>query len=160
MRIDTNALGDRGEAILTKTMLTLRSGKPLFNVVFLGAKWPVADFVAELRGRPGAVFLIQAKATKSAVKGSRLPIRVSKAKLALLAGSRVPAYVVGIEDSTERVFICAATKPVTTGISGLPVTHDLRSYATRKNLFDEVATFWDDLLKAKVGRAPTFCPYP
>ncbi len=40
-RVDTNTLGDRGEAIFIVAVTAFHNQKPLFRPVYLGAKWSI-----------------------------------------------------------------------------------------------------------------------
>lgn len=51
MRISTDALGDRGEAIFRVLITEFDTpAGPIFRPYFLGEKWPVVDFIVELMG--------------------------------------------------------------------------------------------------------------
>jgi hypothetical protein len=146
LRIDTNSLGDRGESILAVALLTLHGKKPLFRPAHLGAKWPTADYVVELMGKPGRFFLVQVKATRRGfLKNGRLGIQVRKDKFNLLASTLVPRYVVGVDDVKEDVFICAAATRRKKHLSSLTTSHSLKSKSIRRLLFNEVDAFWKSI---------------
>lgn len=141
--LETNLLGDRGESILSWVLLTFHGKAPLFRPAHLGGKWPVADYAIELFGKPGRFFLIQVKATQRGIqRNGRLRIQVDRAKYNALASTAVPRYIVGIDDTKEDVFICAARTCRTSQLSSLTTAHSLKSPQTRRMLFKEVDAFW------------------
>lgn len=141
--LDTNSLGDRGESILAVALLTLHGREPLFRPAHLGAKWPTADYVVELYGKPGRFFLVQVKATQQGLqKNGRLQIQVSRDKYNILASTPVPRYIVGIDNAKENVYICAAAARRRKQLSSLTTAYSLKLADTRVALFREVNSFW------------------
>jgi len=141
--LDRNLLGDRGESILKFVLLTFHGKAPLFRPADLGGKWPVADYVVELLGKPGRFFLIQVKSTQRGIqKNGRLRIQVGMDKYNALASTTVPRYIVGIDDAKEDAYICAARTCRTSQLSSLTTAHSLKLPQTRRILFEEVDAFW------------------
>jgi hypothetical protein len=152
-RIDSNALGDRGEAILVAILTTFHGKRPLFRPVLLGAKWPVADLAVELVGRPGAFFLVQAKSTRQGLnRNRRLRAGVSLKHFNSLVTTKVPTYIVGIDDHGEAAFISAALTRRRATLSSLCTRFPLREEAVRLKLFDEVASFWMKVRRARIAK--------
>lgn len=140
--IDTNAIGERGEAIFFTRMTALHGRYPLFRPAFLGDKWAVADFAVELVGHPGKYFLVQVKSTTRGLNArSRLRVGVSTERYQQLVNAWIPSYVVGIDDATEEAYIWAAG-PRTAGPTSLKTQYPLRDAAVRQQLHDEVRSFW------------------
>lgn len=141
MAADTNALGDRGESLFFLAITTFHGLKPLFRPAALGSKWPIADYVVELEGKPGRFFLVQVKTTRQGyLRNGRLRISIKRNRLELLRSAAVPAYLVAVDERKERAFIVAAPKATLASVS---TSFSLNDAATRRSLRDEVKAFWD-----------------
>jgi uncharacterized protein DUF4365 len=143
--IDTNALGDRGEAIFRLAVTTLHGRQPLFRPATLGEKWPIADFAIELVNQPGRFFLVQVKATQESIRprAQRLPIDVKADRVGLLLSSPMPAYLVAVHEPSEQAFLAAPRsarriRDVTTAFS-------LNDGKVRLDLRQEVEKFWSSV---------------
>jgi len=145
-RVDSNAVGERGEAIFEVRIMALHGAKPLFRPTSLGDKWPVADYAVELNGQPGRFFLVQVKATQKPVNPARnattprMRIDVKVDRLRLLLQSPIPAYLVAVHEPSEEAFLVAPRearhlRDVTTAFS-------LKDQRIRLGLHKEVASFW------------------
>lgn len=141
-RRDTNAIGDRGEAIAALRLQEFHEGSPLFRMAPLGQKWPVSDFAVELVGRPGHLFLLQVKSTQDAIRAldKRLPTRVAKSRLQMLLSSPMPAYLVGVHEPSEQAFLVAPRKA--RNLSTISTAFSLADRKVRENLQEEVESFW------------------
>jgi hypothetical protein len=144
IKLDSNALGNRGESIFEAQVLTLHDGQPLFRPVALGQKWPVADFAVELADKPGCFFLVQVKATQKPIKKikkkNRLPLDVKSDRIKLLVGSPIPAYLVAVHDKSMKAFLVAPRIPK--HIHHIATTSSLGDKKVRDKLYQEVASFW------------------
>lgn len=153
----SDALGDRGEAILYTILTTFHGSKPLFRPVFLGAKWAVADFAVELLGQPGAFFLIQVKTTEQGMNTKkRLKVSVTKERYNALASTAVPTYIVGVDNPAETAYISAALQPRKAKLSSLTTRYSLRESLVRQRLFDEVQAFWQTVSATAVWMTSVF----
>lgn len=139
---DTNALGERGEAIFFVTATKFHGEKPLFHPAPLGAKWPVADYAVELVDSPGKFFLVQVKATQATVSASRrIRVSASEDHVRLLLAAPVPAFIAAVDEPKERVFIVRPKKAQR--LQNVGTSFLLNDPAVRVKLRDEVASFWN-----------------
>ncbi|AUX21487.1 hypothetical protein SOCEGT47_019710 [Sorangium cellulosum] len=157
MPVDKDALGERGESIFRSVITKLHGDKPLFRPAFLGEKWPVADFGIELWGHPGKLFLVQVRATSTAVNHKkRLPIGVAIARANALYGAPLPSFVVGVHEPSEQPYIVTVDIKRTQRISSIPTKFSLQNATVRQTLHDEVLAFWNGLGVVKTPRASAF----
>lgn len=108
MRINQDALGDRGEAIFRVLITEFDAATgPNFRPYFLGEKWPVVDFIVEILGAEASTpyFFVQVKTTRGGYtqKDKRLKVSVSEDDIRLLASYPAPTYVVGIDELARTV---------------------------------------------------------
>lgn len=140
--LDTNALGERGEAIFFVTATKFHGEKPLFHPASLGAKWPVADYAVELVDSPGKFFLVQVKATQAVVSASRrIRVSASEDHVRLLLAAPVPTFIAAVDEPNERVFIVRPKKAQR--LQSIGTSFLLNDPAVRVKLRDEVASFWN-----------------
>jgi hypothetical protein len=124
--IDRNAIGERGEAIFVSLIMKFHGNGPLFRPAHLGAKWPIADFVVELVRHPGAVFLVQVKATRGREsRRQRLRTGLSRQNFNKLAAAKLPTYIIGVDERREIAFISAAVKRRSNGLASIPARYSL-----------------------------------
>lgn len=156
-RFDTNAVGDRGESLFRLAVTSFHGLKPLFRPAALGDKWPVADFAVELVGHPGYFFLVQVKSTRrSLTKRKRLPIKVGRGKFNSLVSAQIPAYLIGVHEPGEKIYITAAVTRRSTDVSSVTTKHSLTRRAVRKKLFDEVKRFWSVVRSNRLWQTSEF----
>jgi hypothetical protein len=141
----TNIRGERGEKIAYLALTDYAGGeKPLIRPAFLGEKWPSLDYYAELEGngKQTPVALFQVKTSGKGVNKAKksLPIQLTKADAERLALLPIPAYVIGVCESTWRVFVRAVEKGGK-GIAAIPAHYELTP-ANLKVLHKEIAAHW------------------
>lgn len=150
MPVNRDAIGARGERI-AHNLLTRFHGRdePLFQVQFLGDKYPAIDFFVELVGAAGSqapFFFVQVKTTMQGYAGSgrRLKVRVDRAEMHGLVRYPAPTYIIGVDalPEVELGFILAATVGGAPQLSSLPTIYPLSELATLQALYDEVLNFW------------------
>lgn len=138
---DKNALGERGEKMFYVAATEFHGASALFRPNDLGAKWPVADYVVEVSGKPGRFFAVQVKTSQRGRNpAGHLQISASKKDIAALLKLAVPAYIVGVDEPTGNVYIARPLRAVS--LSSIPTTHSLADPAVRVALRDEVNAFW------------------
>jgi hypothetical protein len=155
-RIDTNAIGQRGESIFYLKLSVLHGTRPLFRAAQLGEKWPVIDFAVELYRKPGQLFLVQVKATQmpiNPVKG-RLPIDVKPEHVKRLLSSPIPAYLVGVHEPSEEAFLIAPS--AVRRIRDITTAFPLSDRKVRIELRQEVQRFWANMTSPFVSARSVF----
>ena len=143
--------GRRGEAKVVLLLTRLDGRKePLFRPQFLGEKYRTLDFLVELVGADTDTipyFFVQAKTTTNGytTKEKRFKIGVSRADMRRLIAYPAPTYIVGIDDTTFAPggYIMAAVPSGPDRLSSLTTAYPLDDWATLRDLYDEVKTFWD-----------------
>lgn len=153
-----NTIGDRGEQLAVLALTDYEHfDAPLFDVTFLGEKWPVSDCLVELVGprqiRP--FFIAQIKSTRAALAphARRLRITIDRRKLRLLNQIPGPTYLIGVHEPSRRVFIHSVHPGVKQSLSSIPLAFELKP-ANLRTLFEEVRTFWKSIKSA--DRKPKF----
>jgi hypothetical protein len=146
MRINRDALGDRGEAIFRVLITELDSVTgPIFRPYFLGEKWPVVDFIVELLGVGNAVpyFFVQVKTTRTGYtrREKRLKISVAGDDIRRLASYPAPTYLVGIDKVSRSGFLVSANGENRESLSSLSTQFALDA-ANRRLLWEEVRDYW------------------
>lgn len=141
----TNILGERGEKIAYLALTDYAGGKkPLIRPAFLGEKWPTLDYYAELcgDGKQTPVALFQVKTSGKGVNKAKksLPIKLTKDDAGRLALLPIPAYVIGVCESSRRVFVRAVAKGGK-GIAAIPTCYELTP-TNLKALHAEIAAHW------------------
>ena len=113
-----NSTGETGEwlaaARLGRVVKGGRNG-PLFQPSFMGAKYPIVDFIVDLLDddfKPmGMFFFAQVKSSAVADPDSeRLSVTVELDDYNALAGMYLPTYLIGVDTVDDKVFIVAATE--------------------------------------------------
>jgi hypothetical protein len=135
-----NNIGDLGEAIFNVAI----SRGFLFKPMFLGEKWPIADFYVELIDDSDRVmfFIVQIKATNQGyLKNGNLRVQLPKKKLHELNGYNCPTYLAGIDNENERVFMKSINKNKRKSIPSLESSFELNQ-ANLKILYEDVKLFW------------------
>jgi hypothetical protein len=140
-----DVLGERGEKIAYLALTDYAGGKkPLMRPAFLGQKWPTIDYYAELEGdnKQTPVALFQVKTTGKGVDKAKksLPIQLKKSDARRLARIPLPAYVIGVCETTRRVFVRAIAKG-DKGIAAIPLKYELTP-AALKALHKEITAHW------------------
>lgn len=149
----TNLLGERGEkiAFLALTDYSVFP-KPLFQLAFLGDKWPSADFYAELlqiRGHQPAVLFQVKTSARGLRKGSKsLGVQLSKRDVGRLDRIPLPAYVLGVCEHSKQVFARIVEKKRIKGIATISTKNKLTP-AKLKLMHAEIAAWWKDSKNTK-----------
>lgn len=149
MPVDREAVGRRGEAIVTN-LLTRMHGRaaPFFRPLFMGDKTPVIDFFVELISEAENVapfFLVQVKATTQGYTRHhpiRLKARVSSRTVSDLVKYPAPTFVIGVDEQNEVSFILAVVDGGLAQLSSFPTSYSLADLVTIQGLYDEVMAFW------------------
>lgn len=149
----TNIRGERGEKIAYLALTDYAGGsKPLIRPAFLGEKWPTLDYYAELEGdgKQTPVALFQVKTSGKGVNKAKksLPVQLTKEDAERLALLPIPAYVIGVCESTWKVFVRAVAKGGK-GIAAIPAHYELTP-ANLRALHAEIAAHW----KANAPKSP------
>ncbi|EEF63339.1 hypothetical protein [Pedosphaera parvula] len=149
----TNIRGERGEKIAYLALTDYAGGnKPLIRPAFLGEKWPTLDYYAELEGdgKQTPVALFQVKTSGKGVNNAKksLPVQLTKKDVERLALLPIPAYVIGVCESTWRVFVRAIAKG-SKGMATIPAHYELTPTNLRA-LHAEIAAHW----KANTPKSP------
>jgi hypothetical protein len=117
----------------------------LFQPVFLGDKWPTADFYVELMTsrRPRPYFFIQAKATTAGYLQNprRLRVRLTRRDEARLVRIPAPTYLVGIDETNNRAYIRSVHTRANSAVSSLRASYPL-TIRNLHRLYQEVLEFW------------------
>lgn len=142
-----DALGQRGESIFRVLITKFHADHgPLFNVQFLGDKWPCVDFIVELVGAGPTVpyFFVQVKATRRGYtkQTNRLRVGVPGHKVKELAAYPAPTYVVGIDEIQECGYIVSAMGRSIRSLPSLSTQYPIDS-ENRAALWLEVRNFWN-----------------
>jgi hypothetical protein len=146
LQIDTNAIGDRGELIFQLSVTAFHGKQPLFRPRDLGQKWPIADFVIELEGKPGFFFLVQVKTTRKPITPKkRLPVKLAKNLVGLLIASPIPAYLMAVHEPSRETFVVAPRR--LKNITNIATTFPLNDPMVRLNLHREVDSFWQGVTR-------------
>ena len=120
----SDELGYRGEHLFRSIITRYVGGaEPLFRVKFLGDKWPLVDFLVELRNVMPATpyFFVQVRATRRSVtREGRLRARASDSDMRRLAAHFAPTYLVGIDEANEKGYIISANGETSGGLSSFP----------------------------------------
>jgi len=146
MRVNRDALGDRGEAIFRVliTEFDAQAG-PIFRPYFLGEKWPIVDFIVEVLGAGASIpyFFVQVKTTRAGYtqKERRLKVGVSGDDIRLLASYPAPTYVVGVDEVNRDGFLVSANGENLRSLSSLSTQFAINA-ATRRLLWEEVRGYW------------------
>ena len=123
VQLTTDQIGDLGEllaAIALSRPVLGRYKRPLFKPTHLGGKYPAADFLVDVLTSDhhfAGFFFVQVKSTRKAggPRRSRLPVTVGREKLNPLARLPAPAYLIGVDLTTERSYIVSASPPWRSG---------------------------------------------
>ena len=142
-RRDTNGIGDVGENAVRTRLQSMRSRRtPLFKLVHLGEKYPLADFYVEVNNsaRTRAFFFIQVKSTTT----NHPHFSVDGKKLTKLLGYGAPTFVALVDKMDQllpRVFLCSVhERPVR---SRYPKVNKLLLTETKLEMLkSEVIQFW------------------
>lgn len=145
--MDPNAVGDRGESIFSSRI----TFEYKFKVYFLGEKAPVGDFILEINDETTPYeCMVQVKATEAGYQpDGRLKAKVSTAKMQELINRPLPAYVAGVDITSETVYIAPAFNDTHNYATSIPVTHKLAqndsvaSRATIAALKQDIIDFWN-----------------
>ena len=131
-----------------------RFNRPLFRVVHLGEKYPVADLLVSVvnsKDIPICFFLVQIRSTEKTPSSLRRPlrVRVAQEKLRQLAKLPMPTYVVAVDTAREQLFIVSAWRSKKGGIRKVARRFDLSKDSIRIELYNEVMKFWKKAALAK-----------
>ena len=134
----------------------LHGERPIFRPVFLGDKWPTADFLVELEGEPGMFFLVQVKTSTRGFTSdrARLLISADQRHLQSLADAPLPTYLVGVDEPGERVYFAAVQGTITSGRTSLSMFYSLKDAGIRERLYAKVKDFWEGVRNSALGSTP------
>ena len=142
-----DAMGARGEALFY-TLITQYQPQTLgslFSPAHLGDKWPMADFVVELRNaRPiTPFFFVQVKATRLGYtrRANRLKVQVAQTSVLGLVSYPAPTYLVGIDDIDEKGYLVSVNSVNLTSLSSLSTAFPIDAL-NRQQLWNEVQAYW------------------
>jgi hypothetical protein len=140
-----NVLGERGEKIAYLALTDYIGGsKPLIRPAFLGEKWPTVDYYAELEGdgkqTPVALFQVKTSGKGLDQKKKSLPIQLTKNDAERLARLPIPAYVIGVCETSRKVFVRAVEKKGK-GMTTIPSKYKLTPSNLRA-LHREIVAHW------------------
>ena len=139
-------IGKRGEAIVC-TCLTNFGGRdlPYFDPHPLGEKCPTFDYLVELIGAGSvpAYFFAQVKATRRghSKRSAALKVTVTADDVRRMACSPIPAYLIGVDEPSEKAFIVSIRGRKVGPISSIPTIYPLDE-TYRKRLWTEVREYW------------------
>jgi hypothetical protein len=144
---DNDSRGSWGEAQFRAVLTSRRpNGSYLFDCVHLGEKYEAVDYYVILRSLTGNHFFVQVKTTAALAKKGKLKISVGPKSYSRLLLYKVPVYIVGVEESTKRVYI-QKLDPKKTKINSISTAHDLSDSAVQDKLYAEVQTYWKSASK-------------
>lgn len=145
----SNQIGKRGENIFA-TIIS-RYIDPIgfmLDPTFLGEKFPTVDFYVELLNYPDkkGFFFASVKTTTLGyyAQNKRLNINVDKTAIAELQKFRVPVYLFGIDEKSEKGYVvCANSLDNQQNLNGFPTNHPINTKHIQL-LWKEVANYWDN----------------
>jgi hypothetical protein len=148
--VSTDFVGDRGEVLFRAAITKWCDGEPWFEVVFQGEKAEALDFQVRLRGSTvfQAIFYVQVKATAKTRrysgpgKGRRLLVRLKQADAKKLGNMKIPAYVVGVDVLSDRLYLQHVPAGTVGGFTSMSTRSPLDCRAIR-TLWEEVENFWN-----------------
>lgn len=146
---DVDWIGARGEFNAAAKLSGTPPGwaKPCFRPILLGEKQGGVDLLVELKGLVGTspFFFAQVKTTQKSYtkrrKTPRLRVGVTLSTLRRMAGFPAPAYVVGVPDTDERVYIVSVPAGATRAIPSFSTAYELTP-TNLGRLWEEVRAFW------------------
>jgi hypothetical protein len=138
----SNAIGKRGESIfeVLLTKYIAQKKRRLFDIAFLGDKFPTVDFYVELLngGATKAFFFASVKSTRQPSLNISVPFR----ELKELSRYDVPTYIFGIDEKRENGYLLFANPlSLLRRAVRIPMRHRIDDAALIK-LYDEVNGFW------------------
>ena len=148
MTIDRDDIGRRGEFAFEGAMFRAIGGQTLFEQRFLGEKWPLFDFLIEVRGdapfRPFAFVSVRATGRGRTAAG-RLRVGWTRREIEALQAHPAPTYLVGVDlrPDPAETFILSANGEHRTGLSRISTGFPL-SVRNLVALADELRVFWAD----------------
>jgi hypothetical protein len=120
--------------------------RPVFRPVFLGDKYPTADFLVDVldaHADPVGFFFAQVKGTANAPPTApRLTIDVTLDRFNRLASLTAPSYLIAVDVRAELVSLAAACRTRRTPVSSVTKAFSLADDAVRIGLYREVCSFW------------------
>jgi hypothetical protein len=163
-RATRDMIGDRGEAIFFSLLTKRVTGRNvpakgyLFQPQFLGEKWPLVDYIVELRGIAPAVkpfFFVQVKATTLGYteRENRLKVQMNVERVRGLAAYPAPTYLVGIDENMEKGYLVSVNGEQQTSLSSLSTAFPLNVSSNRRRLWEEVRAFWEIPTQPKLDSA-------
>ena len=141
------------EAALSRSVRG-RFNRPLFRVVHLGEKYPIADLLVSVlnsKDFPTCFFLVQIRSTDKGPLAHEDPlgVRIPEKKLRQLAKLPMPTYLVAVDIRREQSFIVSAWRGKKGGIKKVLRRFDLSKESIRIELYNEVMEFWKKAALAK-----------
>lgn len=151
-----DVIGFRGEKITELALTNFKDFKrPLFQIGFLGDKWPSIDFYVELNRVRGKrpYFFVQTKATAGQItkRSQNLTISTTKKDIKRLLRIPGPTYLMGVHEPSRRSFIRSVHAGLPErAITRIPLSHELTS-ANLRILHTEVKEFWNSTTHKPAG---------
>lgn len=126
--------------------------RPLFRVVALGDKYPVADFLVDALDANGSAIghcFVQVKGTlNSSPTAARLTVDVPSVLFNRLVGLPVMSYLLAVDVPAEEAYLVAAWRERKKPVSSVTRAFPLSDEAVKIGLHQEVAAYWAGHLSA------------
>lgn len=136
-------IGDRGQWMFSLIMTELCGrDEPFFRPRFLGDKYPTFDYILELVDQPEYFFFVQVKTTTKGYTQNpvRLKVHVSQVDVDRMVACPAPAYVVGIDESSQKGYLLSVNEP-RDHVASLTTRFEI-GCTVLSELSDEVRQFW------------------
>jgi hypothetical protein len=116
--------------------------EPFFRPRFLGDKYPTFDYILELVDQPEHFFFVQVKTTIQGYTKNRvrLKVQVSQRDIDQMVACPAPAYVVGIDETSQTGYLLSVNEP-RDHVSSLTTNFRI-DCRVLSDLADEVRQFW------------------
>ena len=148
--------GERGESLFRTRVQATLGGRMRLRSAGLGAKWPLFDALLMTERGEGPAFA-SVRTTAGPVGPRRsLPGRWTPRELRAIRRFAAPAFLIGVDLTSERVFLLAANGGYDGPVARMPTAHPLDPPAAAR-VADEIDRFWDG--RAGAFRS-TFLPPP
>jgi hypothetical protein len=144
-----NQIGRHAE-LITAELLSRPVGppfrRPLLRVVFLGDKYPTADFLVDILDPSdnscGFCFLQVKGTTGGSTTATRMKADVPVDKFNRLCRLPAPAYLLAVDLFTRDAYLTAACRVRTTSVSSVTKKFPISQDSVKIGLYREVLNFW------------------
>lgn len=119
--------------------------RPLLRVVFLGDKYPTADFLVDIldpSDQSCGFCFVQVKGTGGASTSRRVKVDVPADKFNRLARLPAPSYLLAVDVLSRACYLSPACRTRTTAVSSVTRKYPLSQDSVRIALYREVLAFW------------------